>query len=122
MEKFGYCKYCGQAHLVVISGEAEQEVFDDGAAAMCDCDGAKHAKAIDAAKARMENVLGPECTDMGFMLVSEDVYKTALDLFALMLSMQIDAFTVQLPDSALAVKPSSDGFKVTRKRSVVIHG
>ena len=122
MEKFGYCKHCGQAILVSISGAAEQDAYDEGAAAQCDCDGAKRERDIEAAKERLESVRGPECTDLGFLAAPEDVYQSTLDLFALMRNMKIDGFTPQLSDSTLSVKHASEGYKVARKRTVVLNG
>lgn len=122
MEKFGYCRHCGQALLVKVSGDADQSIIDDAAVSLCDCDGAMREKGIEEAEERLKNVMGPECRNAGFMVVPDAVYKHALEGFCLLKDDDIDSYAMGLCDSTLQVKRTGNGISVTRKRSVVLNG
>lgn len=110
-EMTGTCMFCGQQVIV----EAEtQEKADELATEKCSCenDFRKMRKMID----NIEKICGEEAKHFGMEIVDDNITDSIKDIGILCIGGQIEAATVRLTDSTVALKKTKEGIAVSRKK------
>lgn len=113
----GYCPFCGQMQMVEATTEEEA---NSKAAENCNCDGSKKARSAKQCKDNIQETCGPNANEYQMDVLDEEVIEIIKDLGSMCVYDNIEAASIRLPDSVVALKQTKDGVAVSRKKALSV--
>ena len=109
----GVCSYCGQTQMVEADSDEEANRI---ATENCRCDAGKKARNARQCADNIEQICGSNAKEYGMEAVITDIIEALQGLGSLCVYGYIEAASIRLPDSTIAIKQTKDGVAVSRKK------
>lgn len=113
----GYCPFCGQMQMVEATTEEEA---NSKAAENCNRDGSKKARSAKQCKDNIQEICGPNANEYQMDVLDEEVIEIIKDLGSMCVYDNIEAASIRMPDSVVALKQTKDGVAVSRKKALSV--
>lgn len=113
----GACIFCGQMQTVLASSDEEANQV---ATENCRCDRSKKARSAKQCKDNIQEICGPNANEYQMDVLDEEVIEIIKDLGSMCVYDNIEAASIRLPDSVVALKQTKDGVAVSRKKALSV--